>query len=671
MRAPDRRAVLAAAAALGVVAGAAVAATGAGASSTLAPLPGTTTTAVAVAQGGVLRLGADGVLRANALSQQAGSFTASTTTTEVRRGVEDLLDAHEDRLVVAAGSQVQVVDRTTGAVLRAVPRAGVQGAQAAGSWLLLHRDGPDQVVDVRTGATTPTPEGSSLAGPHLVRPDATGRRLERVDLDTGAVVAVHGPACDGARGGVSGAWSATTCADGSTTLAEAGSTRGGRTAEPVVAAGDGVVVGARGGRARLVDLTTGATTDLGAVPYGPPADHVVALDEAGRVVASLAADGAVRVTTAVPVVDSPDERAYRSSAGALGAELDLPRVLRDGTAEWPFASGGVYTRDGASTVVTGDHWRAFQAQDGATGWLGTPRTTASGLRDGGSLVHYAGGSTYRSATSGTHAVAAAPRARWAQTGWEGGSLGYPTGSTKTVARGGTATAFQKGSIHWSPATGAHDTSGPVRSRWARTGWERGPLGYPTSDPITLAGGAVLSRFQGGNVYWTRATGAHEVTGATLARYGQLGWENGRLGYPTGPTKAVSRGGTATAFQGGSIHWSPATGAHDTSGPVRSRWAATGWERGPLGYPTSDPITLAGGGVLSRFQGGNVYWTRATGAHEVTGPTLVRYGQLGWENGRLGYPTSGPQPVAGGVRTDFQGGSILQRADGKVFTTLRR
>jgi uncharacterized protein with LGFP repeats len=40
------------------------------------------------------------------------------------------------------------------------------------------------------------------------------------------------------------------------------------------------------------------------------------------------------------------------------------------------------------------------------------------------------------------------------------------------------------------------------------------------------------------------------------------------------------------------------------GALRDRWAAQGWERGPLGYPVSDPHPVAGG-TAEDFQHGTL------------------------------------------------------------------
>jgi hypothetical protein len=45
----------------------------------------------------------------------------------------------------------------------------------------------------------------------------------------------------------------------------------------------------------------------------------------------------------------------------------------------------------------------------------------------------------------------------------------------------------------------------------------------------------------------------------LAKYAEVGYENGPLGYPTSDEFDIP-GGTRLDFQGGFIEWSPATGA---------------------------------------------------------------------------------------------------------------
>jgi hypothetical protein len=114
------------------------------------------------------------------------------------------------------------------------------------------------------------------------------------------------------------------------------------------------------------------------------------------------------------------------------------------------------------------------------------------------------------------------------------------------------------------------------------------------------------------VYWTPSTGAHEVHGFIRGKWEALGWERGFLGYPlTDELVAPDGVGRFNGFQGGSVYWTPSTGAHEVHGAISGAWAAQGWERGPLGYPISDEFTV-GGGRQSSFAGGFLRYTAATG-----------------------------------------------------------
>ena len=202
-------------------------------------------------------------------------------------------------------------------------------------------------------------------------------------------------------------------------------------------------------------------------------------------------------------------------------------------------------------------------------------------------------------------------------GWERGFLRYPlTDETATPAPPGRYNHFQGGSIYWTPATDSHEVHGAIRAKWASLGWERSFLGYPTTDESTTPDGVGrYNHFQGGSIYWTPATGAREVHGAIRARWSGIGWERSFLGYPlTDETTTPDGVGRYNHFQGGSIYWTPTTGAHEVHGAIRNLWASMGWERSFLGYPTSDELSTEDGiGRYSEFQRGSIYWSVATGA----------------------------------------------------------
>ncbi|MDQ3631407.1 MAG: hypothetical protein M3417_09135, partial [Actinomycetota bacterium] len=165
--------------------------------------------------------------------------------------------------------------------------------------------------------------------------------------------------------------------------------------------------------------------------------------------------------------------------------------------------------------------------------------------------------------------------------------------------------YEHGSIYWTFKTGAREVHGAIREKWQSLEWERGVLGYPTSDETaTPDGKGRFNHFQNGSIYWTPQSGAHEVHGAIRQKWAALGWETGYLGYPTSDeTTAPDTVGRYNHFQGGSIYWTPARGAFAVHKEVRDVWASQRYELGELGYPIED--THTGNPKRQRFEGGAI------------------------------------------------------------------
>ena len=211
-----------------------------------------------------------------------------------------------------------------------------------------------------------------------------------------------------------------------------------------------------------------------------------------------------------------------------------------------------------------------------------------------------------------------------------------------------------------------DAAGAIAEHYAQLGGPASVLGSPVSGVLTVGAGAV-QYYRSGAIYWTPATGAHEVHGAIWIHYRDLGGPTRFLGFPVTDERVTPDGiGRYNHFNGGigaSIYWTPSTGAHEVHGGIRQHWAQLGWERGPLGYPVTDELGSPDGvGRYNRFSGSGgsaIYWTRGTGAHAVRGAIYVRWGQSGWERGPLGYPVSDEFAIPGGrSRQDFQHGSLI-------------
>ncbi|MDP8932040.1 MAG: DUF1929 domain-containing protein, partial [Actinomycetota bacterium] len=99
--------------------------------------------------------------------------------------------------------------------------------------------------------------------------------------------------------------------------------------------------------------------------------------------------------------------------------------------------------------------------------------------------------------------------------WEAGPLGYPLTDERPTPDGvGRYNHFERGSIYWTPATGAHEVHGAIRGLWEAE--LTADLGYPTSDEQWTPEGTMpphrvrFSAFQHGSVYWVEHKGVFEV-----------------------------------------------------------------------------------------------------------------------------------------------------------------
>lgn len=177
--------------------------------------------------------------------------------------------------------------------------------------------------------------------------------------------------------------------------------------------------------------------------------------------------------------------------------------------------------------------------------------------------------------------------------------------------------FQKDSIHWSSASGAHFTKagGPIQRQWRDQSYERGRLGYPVDEEFALRYriGGTAQNFTGGTVIHSSASEAWSLVGGIGGKWKSSGWERSSLKLPiTNEKCGLVRGGCFQKFERGSIHWSSRTGAWITKGAIQRAWGTQKWERGRLGYPKGDEYAK-GAEVRQNFEGGYILWSPKSGA----------------------------------------------------------
>lgn len=340
--------------------------------------------------------------------------------------------------------------------------------------------------------------------------------------------------------------------------------------------------------------------------------------------------------------------AVAAATPGLGENWTCERATEAAPGETPtgrvqdFTGGRVYQTPGAGTIaLVGPEWTRFVAVGGER-VLGVP--TAQPRQVGELKVQDFSNGMLVTAGGESHLVKGDIGAKWLTMT---DTLGAPLGDEQCGLRdGGCIQTFARGSLLWSPATGAHLIRGRILARYTDLGREDSSLGYPTSDETCgIAGGGCWQQFQyeGARIYWTAASDAHFVRGAIGEKYADLGAENSALGYPiTDEICGIRDGGCFQRFQKADAHiyWTAATGAHFVRGRIFAKYSDMGWETSNIGYPISDEICgMRDGGCFQRFAGesGHIYWTAATDAHFVRGAIFGRYSELGWETGAFRYP----------------------------------
>jgi hypothetical protein len=173
------------------------------------------------------------------------------------------------------------------------------------------------------------------------------------------------------------------------------------------------------------------------------------------------------------------------------------------------------------------------------------------------------------------------------------------------------------------ASHAFNVVGAIADKCYQLGDANGFLGPATTDEQSAPFGGRFNEFAHGVIYWNPNTGAHEVHGAILVLWTQLGRTT--FGYPITDETATPDGrGRFNNFQQiqlpskpeTSIYWTPTTQAHSVVGAIRDKWAQWEWQRGKLGYPTSEE-RQDGDGRKSYFEYGFIRWAPATGAVVTT------------------------------------------------------
>ncbi|MFH5208550.1 alpha/beta hydrolase-fold protein [Antrihabitans spumae] len=280
-----------------------------------------------------------------------------------------------------------------------------------------------------------------------------------------------------------------------------------------------------------------------------------------------------------PYWDFEMRQSWPQAASALGVEADKPACNPAG---------------------------AIAGLASANNWLGDCLTGEYNVA-GGVAQDFRFGRIFYSSTGGTQVVAGRIGGDYEANGGAGGPLGLPISEERGAPDGrGRYQLFERGSIYFTPQTGAHAIRGSILDEWSKQGYEGGPLGYPVAEEVkTPNKDGVVQGFEIGAMYYSPNNGTHRVQGMIMGKYGALGYEDSWLGFPKGSEQSVKDFGKFNEFEGGNIYWSPLSGAWAIkNGPIFDAWKSVGYENGKLGFPTGDQFDIPGG-TQQNFQLGYI------------------------------------------------------------------
>lgn len=287
------------------------------------------------------------------------------------------------------------------------------------------------------------------------------------------------------------------------------------------------------------------------------------------------------------------------------------------------------------------------------------------LVKGGCWQAFDKGTIYWTKATGAHVVRYGDiRNRWGQLSYENGALGYPTGDEHNLKENGKWQSFENGSAMYSSKSGTWENYGQIRNAYAKQNYENGSLGYPTSSQnCGLKDNGCYQRYQGGSIYYGSKTGGAKIYGTIFNKWASTNYENGVLGYPTSYEEISSKDNSRyRTFENGDIYWvnKGKNGTYYTYGAIADKYDELGRGDSWLGYPTIDQkCGIKNGGCWQNFQNGNstIYYSSKTGTHILQGSIHKLWNETGYERGSLGYPTSDEIPVKGGVKQTFEYGTV--------------
>jgi len=223
-----------------------------------------------------------------------------------------------------------------------------------------------------------------------------------------------------------------------------------------------------------------------------------------------------------------------------------------------------------------------------------------------------------------------------------------------------------------PAPAFAVTASPIAQRYNTDKAVAELLGAPTGKEFTVAGGSQRD-YTWGSLYYSKATGVHEVHGAIWWAYRGKNGPSG-IGFPITDEDLVyfkyapNVAGASSRFTQGELVWNPKT----SNVTYMSKAVSDKWNRSPypfLGMPIADERPASTGTVAS-FESGAIY-ANSTGAHVLSNgyPSgsngiFAKYTKLFADKGFLGVPVADEEYIA--ATPSYSEGRYQEFTNGVMF-----
>ncbi|MDO4729582.1 MAG: hypothetical protein Q4A96_00045 [Candidatus Saccharibacteria bacterium] len=347
--------------------------------------------------------------------------------------------------------------------------------------------------------------------------------------------------------------------------------------------------------------------------------------------------------------------------GALG--YPISNLAKDATT-------GLYQQSYTNGVVEGSdklgYWIKNEAIDnrwielgGLTGTLGKFKSGISSNKFTGIFwIQFEKGYIVGKDSTGYWESVGKSRNVWQSSGFEGGSLGFPTGALVLDETTGIySQTYEKGAIVGNDSKGYYILSKGIFDYWKNNNSVLGtPVGNLSNNPYT---GIYWVQFEKGYIVGKDSTGYWESVGKSRNVWQSSGFEGGSLGFPTG---ALSYDNEAKAYiqpyERGYIVGNDSKGYHLLSKGIYDYWKK---DTSKLGLPVANLDSNRYTGISwVQFENGYIVGKDSTGYWESMGKTRDIWAKSGFEGGSYGFPR-GPivyDEASGKYSQKYERGTIV-------------